>query len=359
MFLLCLTLCIASLSAKTEDNHETGTALEFSIEQQKEAGIQVTIAKQRDIIKVIELPGEVVLNKDQVSIVSAMIQAKVTKSYVFEGQKVNKGDPLIILSSPEVAALKASLILASQDKKRKNILYKKGVATEKSTQEANILFDKLFSTLLTYGFEKQQVENFLKSEKADASFVLLSPFSGTIVQTDITLGQTVKPERLLFKIVNEDFAWVDASIPSKRKVDIKVGMTVSAEKEGTIIQGKVISIQHEIDQSTRTRIIRISMDNSDDLIHVGEFIRCRIQIPQDKKGITVPLSATVTSSEGKFIAYVQDGKNHFRPMELEVSEEIENFLVVTNIKTGTKFVEKGVFYVDSEFKKQSFSVHGH
>ncbi len=348
-------LCLFAMNVQAnETEHARERSLQISLEQQKEAGIQTAVIELSTVTVFITLPGEVILNRNNVSLVSSRIQAQIEKRLVSEGQEVTQGDPLVVLSSADIADTKAQLILAAQEKKRKTELYKEKFTSKKGVQDAKVEFDRLFSTLLTYGLNRNQIDAVLKAEKADNLLEILAPISGTITQTDIVAGQSVDAGDLLFKLINEESVWVDANIPSNKKVAIKVGSSVSIEKNGILIKGKVISLQHEIDQKTRTRIIRIEMDNKDDLLHSGEFVNTKIDISGSEKAINIPLSATVQNNEGRYVVYVLEDNNTFRPLELNVIKKSNMALVVANVKSGTTFVKEGVFFVDSEFKKQNF-----
>lgn len=357
-FLQLFAFCLISFSvqsAQKEQGHDEAVALQISPEQQKEAGIKTAIIQPTVAAKSITLPGEVIVNRDNVALVSARIQSQVEKRLVSEGQSVKKGDSLVILSSSEIADTKAQLILAAQEKRRKTRLYKDKFTSKKGVQDAKVEFDRLYAKLMTYGLGKAQLDIFIKAEKADNLLELLAPISGTITKTDIVAGETVNSGDLLFKVVNEDTVWIDANIPSNKEVDITVGTTVFIEKNGIRLEGKVISLQHEIDKRTRTRIIRIEMDNKADLLHVGEFVNSKIDLSDSNPSINIPLAATIQNSEGRYVVYVQEADNHFRPIELDVVKKGEISLVVSNINAGTKFVKEGVFFVDSEFKKQDFA----
>ncbi len=355
-FLVPFFLCFIALNVQaSEKDHAEESSLQISPEQQKEAGIQTAVLTPSVMSKSITLPGEVILNRNNVSLVSSRIQAQVEKRLVSEGQNVKKGDPLVVLSSTEIADTKASLILAAQEKKRKTELYKEKFTSKKGVQDAKVEFDRLYSTLLTYGFTKEQIDAFLKDEKADNLLKILAPISGNITQTDIIEGQSVGTGELLFKLVNEQSVWVDANIPSNKKVDIKVGSFVTIEKNGVIIEGKVISLQHEIDQKTRTRTIRIAMENKGDLLHSGEFVNTKIDTSDSEEAINIPLASTVQNNEGRYVVYLLEENNYFKPLELDVVKKGSEALVVSNVKPGTKFVKDGVFFVDSEFKKQNFA----
>ncbi len=355
-FLALFFPCLIALSVQAnEQGQAEENSLQISPEQQKEAGIQTAVITPSIASTSITLPGEIILNRNNVSLVSSRIQARVEKRLVSEGQSVQKGDPLVVLSSAEIADTKANLILAAQEKKRKTELYKEKFTSKKGVQDAKVEFDRLYSTLLAYGFTKEQIETFLKDEKADNLLEILAPISGSITQTDVIKGQSINMGDLLFKLVNEESMWIDANIPSNQKVSIKVGSPVSIEKNDVIIEGKVISLQHEIDQKTRTRTIRIEVENKEDFLHSGEFVNVKIDISESKESINIPLSATVQNNEGRYVLYILEANNYFRPLELDVIKKGEMTLVVANVKSGTKFVKDGVFFVDSEFKKQNFA----
>lgn len=100
-------------------------AIKLSAEKLRAAQLHVTACQQRDLDDVRTVPGKITYNESRHLEINALVESVVTQVLVNPGQVVKKGEPLAVLSSPEiglardeVAQCRANLALAQKEAAR-------------------------------------------------------------------------------------------------------------------------------------------------------------------------------------------------------------------------------------------------
>jgi len=119
-------------------------------------------------------------------------------------------------------------------------------------------------------------------------------------------------------------------------------------------------LHHTLDETTRTSAIRIEVDNKDDQLHAGMFVSTLIATNNKSKALQLPEAAVLRSSDGDWQIFVeQDEAGEFKAVEVEVIQFIDGIAIIDGIKSGTRVVTQGAFFVQSEMAKSGFEIHDH
>ena len=106
------------ITASKADHDDDAGTIEINGTAQKEAEINTTVLQLQSLPKYIHAPGEVVPNTNQSSKVVPRIAAQVVKRQVNIGDHVKTGQPLVNLSSVEMAKAQSDLLLAYHEWQR-------------------------------------------------------------------------------------------------------------------------------------------------------------------------------------------------------------------------------------------------
>ncbi len=346
-----------------EHEEEGGGEVYLSPENIRIAGIIVEPLSLRNLETEVKAPGEVTLNSYLSSKVTPRIEAQVVERHAKLGDVVEKGQPLITLSSVDMAEAIGNLIVAHKEWKRVKQLGAAAVSA-KRYNEAKIADEQTRARALAYGMSAEQIK-YLHEKGSDddpGTFQLVAPQGGTIVSDDFIVGELIEPGRVLFNIVNEKVLWVESRLSPKLAKDVKVGATARVHVPGNgWLQGKVVQKHHMLDPETRTIGIRIEVNNEEDRLHPGMYVDTRIQSGQGEKYLAVPTSSVLRSPDGDWQVFVEseDKTGEFKPVEVETIRTIEDYTIIKGVPEGTKIVTEGAFFVQSELAKSGFSVHNH
>lgn len=328
---------------------------------QQAAGIEVITLQPQVLTALISAPGEVIPNANLTSKITTRVAAQVTKRWVQEGQHVKAGDVLATLSSVDMAKVQGDLLLAAQEWERVKTLGKDAISGKRYS-EAQVAYQHAYSTALAYGMTEAEITELLQTQKpsqAKGEFNLLASRDGTIFNINFTEGELIEPGRILLQIVDERTVWIDAKLPPNLVNPVKVGNNAQVLVGNRILMGRVIQVHHQLDETTRTQSIRLEVPNTNDLLHPGQFVNCRIEVGQTKPLLALPTDAVLRTSDGDWAVYVEKSPEYFQQVEVKIVETIDGKVVIEGVSPGTRVVANGAFFVHSEINKKGFDAHGH
>lgn len=308
------------------------------------AGIVTDKATLRVLTDELKAPGEVKADAYATVLVSPRVESQVLARKARLGDVVKAGEPLVELSSVEVAGTQGALIVAEQDWQRIAALGPQAVSARRYG-EAKVARDQARAKLRAYGLSEGQIRGLLKagSARADGSFELLAPAAGRITTDDFLVGERVEPGRTLFTLVEEDSVWVEAQMAPADAEKVQPGDTVRVLAHDASLPGTVIQRSHRTDERTRTVPVRIEVDNRQDLLHPGELVEARIAVGGSRQVLAVPADAVVLLQNQPTV-FVPRAKDQFEAAPIVTGDSREGWTVVTDgLKPGAPYVRKGAF----------------
>lgn len=340
--------------------HEEG-AITLTAEKKRLANIAVTALEQKTLQQEIVLPGEVKANRYATSILSPRISAQIMKRHTRLGQVVKKGRPLVTLSSVEMAEAQGDLIVTNKEWQRVKKLGRK-VVSEKRYIQAQIAQQQARAKVLAYGMTVKQVDRLLeKVDVADATgqFVLLAPQNGTVIKDDFVMGEIVEPGRVLYEITDEGNLWVEARARPEDASLISNKANAKIKIQNAWFDGKVIQVQHVIDEETRTLPVRLEVKDNQHRLHPGQFVEVRLQLSTDSAVMAIPKTAALRNAEGEWVVFVEDNAGRYESVDITPIRTAGDQLIVEGLSAGMRVVTQGAFFLQSEMAKSGFDVHNH
>ncbi|WP_336802416.1 efflux RND transporter periplasmic adaptor subunit [Kaistia sp. MMO-174] len=213
--------------------------------------------------------------------------------------KVEQGQLLVqIDDAVERAGLVSAntAVAVSQDAlSRAQALLQRNVSTVASLQEAQNNLDKAKGALT-------QLEATL-DQKA-----IRAPFPGTIGIPKIDVGQYVQPATVVATLQNLDQMKVNFSVPEQELGSLKIGQPVrfGLKEDDLNFSGKITGIDPKIDAASRLVSVQALLDNADETLRPGQFIRVRVDLPVEQGVIALPQTAVTISLYGAYVYAVQD-----------------------------------------------------
>jgi len=349
LLLLISMLVINPVFAEEEGEEEAQGIPEMTAEQRNEMGIVTSPVNRKLLSKEIIAPGEVTVNIYRSSQVTSRIRSQVIKRYARMGDTVKAGQKLLTLSSVDMADAQSQLLVTDREWQRVKKLGRK-VVSERRYIEAQVKRQQAYAKALAYGITETQMIALLKQKdasKATGTFNLLSTQSGTIISDAFVVGQVVEPGQLLMEVSDESLLWVETQINPEDVINIKPGtparINISADNWLT---GKVVQVHRRIDETTRTLPVRIEVENQQNLIRPGQFVKVALQTAAGNKVIAVPKSA-VTLLHGEQVVFMLDDKELY-PQLVETGGIRNDWIEIKNgLKKDDKVVTEGMFLLKS------------
>ncbi len=180
---------------EARDNEEEESTLTLSRAEQESAGIVTARVESRALGEEITAPGEVFINSYQSAQVTPRIDAQVVKRHAHLGEQVKQGQPLVTLSSVEMAKAQGDLVVATREWQRVKELGAEVVSARRYV-EVQVAQQQAYARVAAFGMTETQISGLLKdsdASKATGDFDLLAPQQGTVIADDFVLGQMVSP----------------------------------------------------------------------------------------------------------------------------------------------------------------------
>ena len=342
------------------DDHEDSLVV-LEEKQIKVAGIETLQVKRDEYPDIVSAPGEVVLNAYRTTKVTPRIDAQITRRHARLGQAIAQGQPLVTLSSVEMAEAQGGLLVADREWKRSRKLGRK-VISDRRYLEAQVARQQAWAKVVAYGMTESQIEALLNEgdvSRAAGSFELLSPQDGTVISDDFIVGEVAEAGRVLFSITDESTLWVDARLTPDDAAVVEVGASADISIGDQHLTGQVIQAHHSLDESTRTLSVHIEVANPGDQLHPGQFVTATIQSKNGTAGFAVPVDAVLRSPDGDWQVFVETAPGRYEAREVEVRHSRGDSVIVAGLKAGARIVSKGAFFIQSEIAKGGFDIHNH
>jgi len=245
------------------------------------------------------------------------------KKWYFDiGAHVKKGQLLAVIETPEVdqqlqqarstlLTAQANLDLAAITKTRYQGLLKTNAVSQQDVDNA----------VGTYNANKAIVEADKATVEQYSALVsfekIYAPFDGVITarNTDIgdliNSGSSTAAKTDLFHIAQPGELRVYVNVPEEYSQGIKSGMTADlslAEFPGRKFQGKLVRTAEAINQTTRTLLIEVDVDNPTGTLLTGSYAEVHLAVPTRASTFLLPVNTLIFRTEGLRVGVVKDGK---------------------------------------------------
>jgi len=339
------------------EDHEEGII--FSPEKMALAHIKVSTLTAKVFAKSVYAPGEIKANGYTSYIVSPRTESVVVNRHATLGEHVEKDQPLVTLFSESMAEAQANYRVTYSEWQRTKKLGK-GTVSESRLLKSETDFNAAFGRLTAFGLTKAAIANIVKNNSSNlGEYTLVAKRAGAVLSDNFSQGQRVAPGEKIMILANEENLWVEARVSPNKKLNLPVGTLAEIEFSGQLHYAKVIQEAHTIDPSTRTRIVRLSVENKDDTLHSGMFVNVNFLFDTQTPVMAVPETALMRGADGDWTVFVEDHPGEFKAVEVEVGQPLGNYRQIIGIAPNTRVVTTGAFFVASEIAKGGFDPHGH
>ncbi|MDT8421990.1 MAG: efflux RND transporter periplasmic adaptor subunit, partial [Desulfuromonadales bacterium] len=356
--------------AGDEEDEHAEDVVRLSAADLKEFGIELDTAAVGVLDQYVDLPGEIVLNTDRLAHVVPRVSGIVRQVDKAVGDQVSSGERLAILESRELADAKAAYLGAVEREKlariyfeREELLWQKKVTSEQeylnarqAQSEARIARTSAEQQLHALGCSEQELAALSgKTDHAYTHYTLSAPFSGTLIEKHITLGENVTTDTEVFTIADLSSVWVDINVYQKDLALIHKGQSVMIEIGHGIpqVSGKIAWVGPLVGEVTRTAKARVILDNPDGTLRPGLFVTAKVAVSSTAAGIVIPKSA-LQSFEGRSVVFVQD-EDGFEPRPvLTGRENTTQVEILSGLQAGQRYVSQGAFTLKAQLSKGAF-----
>ena len=338
-------------------------------EQLKHNAIEVLTAAPASIQTNLRLLGEIKLNADKTVQVLPRLEGAVETVFINVGDKVKKGQALAVIASPMVAESRGDLSAAAQrlSLAKTTLAREESLWREKISAEQDYLTAKNDFKLAEIELSRQQQKlasqgiagGSAGSNNSGSRYTLKAPIDGVITRKNITSGQVLIMNQVLFEVADLNTVWAEISIPTKNLGLVKTGqkVTVRATAFEQSEAGSITYIAPLVGEQTRTATARVVLANTKQNWLVG----LPVNVDLVAEEVTVPLAVSIEAIQTLQYGSVIFGRyaDYFEAKVVTLGRrDSKNVEVLSGLNEGEQYAAGNSFVVKAELGKAGAS-HDH
>ena len=341
------------------DEHAETNVVSLSDGQRQTADIHLETLQPMTLSEQVYAPGEIKVNGYRSYIVSPRVSSVVTARHAALGEKVKSGQPLVTLFSEEMITAQSQLQQAYVEWQRVSKLGQSAVG-EKRFVSARTEYNAANRRLQALGLSAATIARIEQNTNYPlGEYTLTAQTPGLIMTDEFNQGQRIEPGQPLMLLSDEAHLWVEARLSAQDDLHLQPGDQASVVVGDIAAIGTVIQESHTIDPVSRTRTVRLELDNQDHRFHSGMFVDIYFNGSQTDAILAVPQSALMRDAEGEWQIFIADDDGDLLPQVVTLGPQYGDWQAISGVKPGQTYVSRGAFFVASEIAKGGFDPHNH
>jgi len=344
-----LAACLAGSMSCSNNTKAPATRTEVTLE----AGVydvdrpdlfRLAEVESRNLPDVLRANGSVTPDVSRTIRVTSLGSGRVVDLRARLGDRVNRGQILLRISSSDLATAMADYQKAQADEilsrkalERAQLLSSRGALAEKDLQLAQDTEDKAKIDLQT----AEQRVHILGGDPAHAGplIELRAPVSGTIVEQNVSGFEGVKSldnTPNLFTIADLSMVWILCDVYENDLGIVGIGDAAEIRLNAypdQIFRGVVQDISRVLDPNTRSAKVRVVLRNPDGSLRPGMFAVATFRSRRSRPRLVVPGTAILRLQDRDWI-FRKEGDQRFRRVEVHALGEAGSGMV--QVQDGLK-----------------------
>lgn len=308
--------------------------------------------------------GTVDWDADHTTQAITQVSGPIARILVDFGASVKAGDPLLYVSSADMANAISNYRkarnredLAKRVLDRSKDLVANGAIADKELENAQADFNDAstdvqnsLQALKIFGIGKQEIDQAERQGvPISPELAVRAPIAGVVVQKSIMPGQFIQAgTTVCFVLSNVSTVWTQGHVFDSDLPSIHVGDPV--DEENTSIHrkfhGVVSYIAAQVDPATRTTLVRIVTQNPEGLLKKDMFVQTDIHTRTQKNVLTVPVPSVLHDAQNQPFVYVEVEPGKFAQRQITAGaqhgDEVE---VLSGLKAGERVVSEGSLFL--------------
>ncbi|WP_298351945.1 efflux RND transporter periplasmic adaptor subunit [Rhodoblastus sp.] len=290
-------------------------------------GVRSQPVEARSLAAAIHAPGTIQLDERLVTVVAPRSVSFIEKvANVTTGDRVKKGQVMMRLYSPEIAAAAAQYLATPNFAGARTRL-------ENLDAPASVL---------------AEID---RAKKVPLAVDWPAPRDGIVMERKAVDGMKADAGQTLFTIADLTHVWALIDVSEGDYERVKAGQEVTVHARGVNGQtfaGRVSLIYPEINRATRTARVRVELDNPDLILRPEMYVEATIVTGGGEKVLTVPESAIIDSGTSKLVL-LDLGNGRFEPRAVKTGFHGQGEVEIREgVVEGDKVVTAANFLIDAE-----------
>lgn len=336
----------------------------FTVPKDQSAHLKIVKVAKTSWGVSVHTTGTVDWDQDHTTQAITQVSGPITRIMVDVGTPVKKDEPLLYVSSPDVAnAVAAYRKARNREQFNKRIVDRMkemldhGVVATKDYESSVADFNDAatdvqnsLQPLRIFGITAQEID---QAEKQGTSIstelAVRSPISGVIVQKLISPGMLIEAgQTVCFQISDVSTVWVqghifDRDLPMVRNGDAAEETNPSISRT---FRGTISYIGSFVDPTTRTTPVRIVTGNPGGLLKKDMFVDAVIRTGRRDNILVVPVAAVLRDDKNEPIVYVQAQPGKFAQRSVTIGPQQDGMVEISSgLREGEDVVADGSLFL--------------
>ncbi len=309
--------------------------------------VDVFVVKPGDIQNELLTVGTITPNEEVE--VRSELPRKITGIHFKEGSFVPAGKLMFTLDNSDLLAQLRKLEIEEE------------LMSKQAEREMQLLEKGLF-TQDEYDIRLTNIEKI----RADKEIVLISldkteitaPFSGIAGFRNVSKGSFVNNTVVLTTIKDIGRLKVDFSIPEKYIPQFSKGQQISFSVEGfdDEFTGTVTSFDPQLNENTRSLILRAIAANPGGKLLPGSFVKVKLKLERIPDAVMVPTESVIPQQEGNSIFVIQNSEAVSKKIEVGTRTEKE-IMVIQGLSEGDSIITTNILRLRNKSKVRPVNVY--
>jgi membrane fusion protein, heavy metal efflux system len=347
-------------SADSSSEKKTDNAELFTIPQEQMAHVQVLTVQPMTLPRTLRLTGAVAYNSFRTTPVITQVSGPVSRVVVVPGQKVQKGQPMLYVASPDYSQLRTNYLktkeayaLAQKAYARARDLYEHKAIAEQNLEQAQSAEIQASGDLASAqaALKVMGITDPDELVKGPPSFEVpvKAPISGEVVEQNVSAGQLIQPGTTqCFMISDIGSVWVLVNVYQKDLPYVRVGDTVAIQTDTypEAFHGRISYVAASLDPNTRTMQARIETNNPGEKLKKDMYVAATVNAGTIPNAIALPDAAVLRDSENQPFVYAAAGSNQFGRRAVTLGESLNGQTQITSgLKAGDQVIGNGSLFL--------------
>jgi len=350
----------SDMTSFSSQQSKSSTPELFTIPPDQMAHVQVVTVQPQRLTRTLRLTGAVAYNAFKTTPVITQVGGPVSQILVVPGQRVQEGQPMLEVRSPDYSQLLDSYLkardlfrVADKNYERAKDLYQHNAIAERDLLQAEsgriqaqADLNAAEQAMKILGIKNPED---LAKAPSSAEIPLVAPIGGEVVERLVSPGQVLQAgQTQAFTISDMSTVWVLANIYQADLASVHVGDHVVVETSAypESFHGTISYISDALDPNTRTLQARIMVDNPGEKLKKDMYGTVTVTAGTIANAIVVPDASVLRVDENQPFVYVANGANQFGRRQVTIGQEQNgNTQILTGLAQGDRVVGNGSLFL--------------
>jgi cobalt-zinc-cadmium efflux system membrane fusion protein len=322
---------------------------------------QATFEVQRSAV------GNIDFNQNMLVQVFTPNPGRIIATYANVGDRVQKGQLLFTVDSPDLVQATSNLIqaagvlaLQNANLKRLTETLRGGGGAQKDVDQAKSDQQTAEGSLRAardaariFGKSEDEMDQLIRERKADSVLIVRSPITGQVTQRTAAPGLFVQPGNAPapFTVADTSTMWMLANVVESDAPLFRVGQPIQvrvAAYPNRAFDGVITVLGAQIDPATRRLWVRSEIKDPDNLLRAGMFANFTISISAPIQAPAVPNSAVVREGDGSMSVWVTTDRKRFEKRTVKIGLQQDGMTqILEGLEPGELAVTEGAVFVSN------------